>query len=222
MPEGTGGIEASQDFRRSTGMIEKGHIIEAEFKTDSQLDVKLYQEENEARETSEEELEFITFTLDNEIYAIDIHKVKEVIKMREITEVPRAPKDILGVISLRGTIISVINLRGSLGFTLKQGIESSTPADPIKVLKPGPITPSHIPGGEDDSRGERIVIVKDGASFLGLMVDSVRQVVRVPRSNIEPTPAINSIDSDVIKGIGRHKGRMFIFLDIDKILERMC
>ena len=171
-------------------MNEKGHIIEAEFKTNPHLDVELYQSDNEELLTSEEELEFITFSLDNEVYALDIQQVKEVIKMREITEVPRAPEDILGVISLRGTIISVMNLRGVLGLSIKQD-------------------------------GERIIIVKDGTSSLGLLVDSVRQVVRVPPWSIEPPPAVNTINNSLIRGIGRYKGKMFIFLDINKILEQM-
>lgn len=182
-----------QGYRGNTGMNEKGHIIEAEFKATSRhgrVDLELYQGEDEALNAVKDELEVITFRLDNEEYAIDIHQVKEVIKMREITEVPRAPQDILGVISLRGTIVSVMNLRGKIGLPLK-----------------------------DD--GERILIVKDGAALLGLLVDSVRHVVRVPKSSIEPPPAINTMDSDVIRGIGRYKGGMFILLDMDKILERM-
>lgn len=174
-------------------MNEKGNILEAEFKATynhKRVDLELYQGDEETLQTAEEELEVITFRLDNEEYGIDINLVKEVIKTREITVVPRAPKDILGIISIRGAIVSVMNLRGRLGLPVK-----------------------------DD--GERILIVKDGAGLLGLLVDSVRHVVRLPQSRIEPPPAINTIDSDVIKGIGRYKGGMFILLEMDKILERM-
>lgn len=135
-------------------------------------------------------VEAITFLLDREEYAIDIRLVKEVIKNRELTDVPRAPKDIMGVISLRGTVIPVMNLRGRLGMPVKEGFE-------------------------------RIIIVRDGASFLGLMVDDVKQVIRIPKNNIEAPPSINTIDGEFIKGIGRHKGEMFILLEMEKILESM-
>lgn len=174
-------------------MNEKGNFLEAEFKATSHhkgVDLELYQGDDEILTTAEEELEVITFRLDNEEYGIEINLVKEVIKMREITEVPRAPRDILGIISIRGAIVSVMNLRGRLGLPMK-----------------------------DD--GERILIVRDGAGLLGLLVDSVRHVVRLPSSRVEPAPAINTIDSDVIKGIGRYKGGMFILLEMDKILEQM-
>lgn len=150
--------------------------------------------EEPARENEEPadeaEIEAISFMLDNEEYAVDIHQVKEVIKTREVTEVPRAPKDILGVISLRGVVVPVMNLRGRLGMPMKED-------------------------------GERIVIVKDGADILGLLVDSVKHVVRVSEDAIEPPPTINTIDGEFIRGIGRYKGGMFILLYVEKILEKV-
>ncbi|MBI4745442.1 MAG: chemotaxis protein CheW [Deltaproteobacteria bacterium] len=133
-------------------------------------------------------VEAIVFSLDNEDYGVEIHQVKEVIKVRDLTNVPNAPKDIMGVISLRGVVIPVMNLRGRFGMPMKNG-------------------------------GERIIIVRDGTGLLGLLVDTVRHVVRVPEKCIEPPPSINTIDGDLIRGIGRHKGGMFILLDMQKMLE---
>ena len=114
--------------------------------------------------------------------------MKEVIKVRDLTEVPKAPRDIMGVISLRGVVIPVMNLRGRFGMPIK-------------------------------SSGERIIIVRDGTGLLGLLVDTVRHVVRVPEKSIEPAPSINTINGELIRGIGRHKGGMFILLDMQKMLE---
>ncbi len=141
-------------------------------------------------EAAKEVVEAITFLLDKEEYALDIRLVKEIIKPRELTDVPRAPKDIIGVISLRGAVIPIMNLRGRLGMPVKEG-------------------------------GERIIIVRDGASLLGLIVDNVKQVVRVPNNNIEPPPSVNNIEGEFIRGIGRYKGEMFILLELEKILESM-
>lgn len=149
----------------------------------------VYEEVDESGEgAAEGEVEAIVFSLDNEDYGVDIRQVKEVIKVRDLTEVPKAPRDIMGVISLRGVVIPVMNLRGRFGMTIK-------------------------------SSGERIIIVRDGAGLLGLLVDTVRHVVRVPEKSIEPAPSINTIDGELIRGIGRHKGGMFILLDMQKMLE---
>ena len=145
-------------------------------------------DESDKEGAAEGEVEAIIFSLDNEDYGVDIRQVKEVIKVRDLTEVPKAPRDIMGVISLRGVVIPVMNLRGRFGMPIK-------------------------------SSGERIIIVRDGTGLLGLLVDTVRHVVRVPEKCIEPAPSINTIDGELIRGIGRHKGGMFILLDMQKMLE---
>lgn len=145
-------------------------------------------DESDKEGAAEGEVEALVFSLDNEDYGVDIRQVKEVIKVRDLTEVPKAPRDIMGVISLRGVVIPVMNLRGRFGMPIK-------------------------------SSGERIIIVRDGAGLLGLLVDTVRHVVRVPEKSIEPAPSINTIDGELIRGIGRHKGGMFILLDMLKMLE---
>ena len=110
-------------------------------------------DESDKEEAASGAVEAIIFSMDKEDYGVDIHQVKEVIKVRELTAVPKAPRDIMGVISLRGAVIPVMNLRGRFGMPM-------------------------------ENSGERIIIVRDGAGLLGLLVDSVRHVVRVPENSI--------------------------------------
>jgi purine-binding chemotaxis protein CheW len=118
-------------------------------------------------------------------------EIKEIIKPREWTEVPRAPHFISGVISLRGVIIPVFDMRRRL------------------ELPPVPA-----------SGRERIVVVKDGESFCGILVDEVVQVVRIPVTSIEPAPTVlEGIDRDFVIGIGRHEGTMLILLSLENILN---
>jgi purine-binding chemotaxis protein CheW len=161
---------------------------EAQINTDTQGEL----ESKEEAET----LQAIAFMLDNEEYAIEIGKLKEIITKRELTDVPRAPEGIMGVLSLRGVMVPVLNLRSRFG----------------------------LPPTED---GERIIIVKDendkdkDDELLGLLVDSVRHVVRIPLSTLEPPPTLNTIDEELIKGIGRYEGGSFILLDTDRMLEKI-
>jgi purine-binding chemotaxis protein CheW len=135
--------------------------------------------------------EVLSFLLDDEEYGIDIHRLREIIRTRPITEVPRAPASILGVISVRGEVLPVIDLRMRLR------------------------RPRGAPG-----RGSRVLVVtRDGEAF-GLLVDAVRQVDRLREDEIEPTPALlGASDSDYIAGIARPRdGRMVILLELDVVL----
>jgi purine-binding chemotaxis protein CheW len=135
-------------------------------------------------------LEAVTFMLDNEEYAIDISQIKEVIKSRELTDIPRAPTDIIGVLSLRGFTVPIMNLRRRIGLPEKQA-------------------------------GKLIIIVRDGDEVLGFLVDSVKRVVRVPESSLEPPPSIMTPGGELIKAIGRDNDESFILLHIGKVLEEL-
>ncbi len=153
------------------------------------VEIETY-ESNEVEEEDEETLQAIAFMLDTEEYAVEINKIKEVIMTRSLTDVPRSPAGMMGVLSLRGTMVPILNLRSRLG----------------------------LPPKED---GERIIIVKDDEEFLGLLVDSVKHVVRIPTRNLEPSPTLNAIDEELISAIGRYEGGSFILLDVDKMLEKV-
>jgi purine-binding chemotaxis protein CheW len=135
--------------------------------------------------------EFLCFRVSSEIYAINIMVIKEIIKPREVTEVPRAPAFVSGVLSLRGIIIPVFNMRLRLG----------------------------LPSLEKSAR-ERIVVLRKGEDFFGFIVDEVIQVVRIAAAAMEKPPAVlDGIDRDFVSGIGRYNGQMLIVLNQDKILD---
>lgn len=139
----------------------------------------------------EQSEKYIRFRLDAEIYAINLMDIKEIIKPREITEVPHAPDFLLGIISLRGIIVPVIDTRARLGFS------KATPAGK-----------------------QRIIIVKKKDGCCGLLVDEVFQVVTLAQQPIEGPPTVlDGTDREFIRGIGRHGDQMCILIDLEKVLD---
>lgn len=135
--------------------------------------------------------ELLCFRVADEKYAVNIMEIKEIIKPREVTEVPRVPPYVSGVLSLRGIIIPVFNMRKRLGHAVAK-----------------------------DSGKERIIVMKKGEEFCGVMVDEVIQVVRISPATIEPPPAVlDGMDRDFVGGIGRFDGQMLILLNLDKVLD---
>lgn len=133
----------------------------------------------------------LTFTLGSEEYALDIGYIREIIKPREITDVPRVPDFILGIISLRGLIIPVFDLKRRLKL-----------------------------GTAEINSASRIVVCQHGDRSAGLVVDNLNQVVRLPAQGIEPPPAVLSgLDRDMVEGVGRDRGRMMILLDLENVLN---
>ncbi len=138
-----------------------------------------------------EQEELLWFRVASERYAINIMEIKEIIKPREVTEVPRVPAFVAGVLSLRGIIIPVFDMRMRLGL-------SSSGA----------------------TGKERIIVVKKEEDFCGMLVDEVVQVVKIAASSIEQPPAVlDGIDRDFVNGIGRFNGQMLILLDLHNILD---
>ena len=136
-------------------------------------------------------LELLCFRVANERYAINIMEIKEIIKPRDITEVPRVQPFISGILSLRGIIIPVFDMRVRLGLE-----------------------------GDPGGNRRRIIVVRKGEEYCGVLVDEVVQVVQIDGQAIEQPPAVlDGIDRDFVGGIGRHDGRMLILLNLDKILD---
>lgn len=153
-------------------------------------DLPLASEGQVVAEVTEYE-EILCFRISDEIYGINILELKEIIKPRETTEIPRAPAFIMGVISLRGVIIPIFNMRERLG----------------------------LPQGAPSGR-ERIVIAKRNEGFTGLLVDQVIQVVRIGKEGREPAPAVlEGIDRDFVSGIGRTDTMMIILLNVASITD---
>jgi purine-binding chemotaxis protein CheW len=136
-------------------------------------------------------VELLCFKVASEEYAISIMNIKEIIKPREVTEVPRVPSFVRGILSLRGNIIPIFDMRERLGLA-----------------------------GADPSEHERIVVVKRQNGFCGVLVDEVVQVVRIAEAGIEPPPVVlEGIDREFVQGIGRVNGRMLILLDMEQVLD---
>lgn len=147
--------------------------------------------DTDVQETSEAVLEFLCVRVSDEVYGINIMDIKEIIKPREVTEVPRAPAFVSGVLSLRGTIIPIIDMRIRLGL-------------------------SH----DDPTGKERVVVIKNGTSFSGLLVDEVIQVVQVQQGAVEAAPTVlDGIDRDFVSGIGRSDSRLIIILNLENIAD---
>jgi len=142
-------------------------------------------------ETTEHEVQVVTFTLGKEEYAIDILQVQEIVMMREITRMPRAPEFIEGIVNLRGQMIPIIDMR-------KRFDLSSV---------------------EHDAE-TRIIIVEIAGELVGMVVDGVREVIRLPDSAVSPPPPmIKGISAEYLKGIGQIGERLLIMLDLEKVLS---
>jgi len=145
-------------------------------------------EERKAVEATEH---LATFFLAREEYGVDVRLVQEIIRVSEITPVPRAPGFIKGVINLRGRIIPVVDLK--------------------RKLKLGDV--------EERARQSRIVVVKVRERLVGLLVDGASQVLKVPVSIIEPAPEeVVEIDANFIRGVAKMDRRLIILMDLPKVL----
>lgn len=137
--------------------------------------------------------QLVTFELFGEIFALPILDVREIIRMTAITPVPQAPNFVEGVINLRGQIIPVVDLRKRFAMN----------AEPLS----------------DDTR---IIVVELGNGVvMGLIVDAVREVERIPTDTIAPPPALvaGSIGSEYIKGISNHEDKMIVHIDMRKVFS---
>lgn len=133
---------------------------------------------------------YLTFSLADEEYGLEILKVREIIGVMSITEVPRMPDYMKGVINLRGNVIPVIDLR------LKFGLE------------------------EAEYTEHTCIIVVDVGREIGIIVDTVSEVLDISGANIEPSPAMGgSVDTSFILGMGKVGDDVKILLEIDKVLS---
>jgi purine-binding chemotaxis protein CheW len=136
-------------------------------------------------------VEYLIFHLAGETYGVEIGRVLEVMRTPPITEVPRAPVDVRGVISVRGEVITLVDPRGRLGLPPAEG-----------------------------PPGSRVVIVDDGDGACGWLVDRLAGVVRLPGGALEPCPqTLGSAGGDLFLGIGRERGRLFLVIDPRAVLR---
>lgn len=135
-------------------------------------------------------LRWVTFQLDGETYGVNVTQVREVLRVTEIAPVPGAPDYVMGIINLRGNVVTVVDTRKRFGLMSTEPTDSS-----------------------------RIVIIEVGGQEIGMMVDSVAEVVDLPVSSIESAPNIGNDDSSrFIQGVTSIEGKLLILVDVIKFL----
>ena len=133
------------------------------------------------------ELQIVVCELADEHYGLDIARVFEIIRHQPVTPVPRAPSFVKGVINLRGRIIPVVDLRGRFGMPEAEATKES-----------------------------RIVVAESGATRVGLIVDSVSEVLLVPMDAVEATPEVAAgDDAEYLRGIAKLGDRLVLLLELD-------
>ena len=144
-----------------------------------------------AQNVSDDLLQLVSFNLGDELFGIDILKVQEINRLVEITKVPSTPDFVEGVINLRGKVIPIIDLRKRFTLRLKE-----------------------------QDKDTRIIVVDISDMVMGMIVDSVSEVLRLPSSTVEPAPEIaTSIDSQYIRGVAKLENRLLILLDLSRIFK---
>ena len=138
------------------------------------------------------EEQLVIFQLADEFYGVDISRVQEIDRMQSITIVPQVASFIVGIINLRGRITPVVDLRRRFG---------------LPTIEPTPLT--------------RIVVVKAGDEWVGMVVDAVFEVLRTASDAIEPPSAfVSTAETAFLRGIAKLDNRLILLLDLDKVLDK--
>src|SRR3989337_4212561 len=142
-----------------------------------------------------ESMQYLTFKLEDEVFALDITKVREVLDFTTVTKVPRTPDFMRGVINLRGSVVPVVDMRLKFGMSRTEQTLNTC----IIIV-------------EINIEGDRLI--------LGALADSVQEVIELGPGQIEPAPRIGTrLDPDFIKGMGKRDEEFIIILDIDRIFS---
>ncbi|HEV7920094.1 MAG TPA: chemotaxis protein CheW [Thermoanaerobaculia bacterium] len=148
---------------------------------------------SEERGAEAEQRELLTFSIAEEQYALDIEHIVEIVRPRNITRVPNAEESIVGIMSLRGTIVTLVDVRQRL----RHGLAGAQTED------------------------TRVIVVDYRGEILGFEVDRVQRVVKIEPGAIEPHPVVHASESEAaIRGVFRQGGALTILLDFDKLLDR--
>jgi purine-binding chemotaxis protein CheW len=156
---------------------------------------------SDANDDTSEELEgegiehdqYLVFTAKDQEFGIQAMRIREISAMVEITVVPKSPAYIEGILNLRGRLVSVLNFRKRFGFETK---------------------------GEDEDT--RIIIIEQNGFPIGIMVDSVEEVIRIPDARVQKLPeaAVTVGSDEYLTGVGMLDDRLIVLLDIDRLLSR--
>lgn len=146
---------------------------------------------NTAVDSNDEVLQWVTYRLGEETYGINVMQVQEVLRHTEIAPVPGAPDYVLGIINLRGNVVTVIDTRTRFGL------------------------PSN-----DVTDNSRIVIIESDEQVVGILVDSVAEVVYLRSSEIDSAPNVGTEESaKFIQGVSNRDGELLILVDLNKLLS---
>lgn len=153
-------------------------------------------EETAKIDIDEEEIErdqYLVFVIKSQEFGIQAMRVQEITAMLDVAEVPNAPAHIQGILNLRGRLVSAINFRKRFGFTAKETDEDT-----------------------------RIVIMEHAGFPVGIIVDSVEEVIKIAPQKVQQLPpsATSSLPDGYLTGIGMLDNRMIILLDADRVLNR--
>lgn len=142
-------------------------------------------------EQNDEVLQWVTFCLDEEVYGINVMQVQEVLRYTDIAPVPGAPSYVLGIINLRGNVVTVIDTRARFGL-----------------------------GQNEITEHSRIVIIESEKQVVGIMVDSVAEVVYLKTSEIDSAPHVGTDESaKFIQGVSNRDDQLLILVDLNKLLS---
>jgi len=146
---------------------------------------------SEKVDTNDEVLQWVTFKLEKETYGINVMQVQEVLRYSEIAPVPGAPSYVLGIINLRGNVVTVIDTR------IRFGLETTEVTD-----------------------NTRVVIIEAEKQVIGILVDSVAEVVYLRASEIDIAPNVGNDESaKFIQGVSNRDGELLILVDLNKLLS---
>jgi purine-binding chemotaxis protein CheW len=139
--------------------------------------------------------QYLTFQLSEEVFALDVSHVREILEFTTVTKVPRTPEFMRGVINLRGSVVPVLDMRLKFGLTQTEKTVDTC----IIVVE---------------------VFFEDETTIIGALVDSVQEVFELEPDQIEPAPKIGTqLKTEFIKGMGKRDERFIILLDIDKVFS---
>lgn len=136
-------------------------------------------------------LQWVTYQLEDEFYGINVMQVQEVLRLTEIAPVPGAPSYVLGIINLRGNVVTVIDTRARFGLSAEEPTDSS-----------------------------RIIIVEVAGHVIGMLVDSVAEVVYLHQSEIDTAPNVSDDASRFIQGVCNRDKYLLILVDVNKLLDQ--
>jgi purine-binding chemotaxis protein CheW len=142
-----------------------------------------------------ESTQYLTFKLADEVFALDISKVREVLDFTAITRVPRTPEFMRGVINLRGNVVPVVDMRVKFGMTKTEKTVNTC----IIIVE---------------------ITLDEDTTVLGALADSVQEVIDLEPGQIEPAPKIGTrLRTEFIRGMGKRDDHFIIILDIDKVFS---